>query len=117
MSDKNQKNRLMENDRVYESAIASMREGLKSGLSFSEACSIMDVTDPELRRFIEDDALKIVIAEMHYGKGTALKELSRMLRLPYAVVYEANIEMLEDAGLSAAEIYKHENFDNAVGNA
>ncbi|MDX9715650.1 MAG: hypothetical protein RBT37_09545 [Dissulfurispiraceae bacterium] len=117
MTDKSGKNRLTENDRVYESAISRMREGLKTGLSFNEACSIMDVADPELRRFIEDDALKIVIAEMHYGKGTALKKLSKMLRLPYRVVYEAHLEMLEDAGLSAAEVYKHENFDNAVGNA
>ncbi|MCE5312411.1 MAG: hypothetical protein LLF86_04585 [Nitrospiraceae bacterium] len=113
----NYKNYSPEEDRIYETAISRIREGLKGGLSFSEACSIMDVNDPELRRFIEDDALKIMIAELHYGKGTPLKDLSKMLRVSYKAVHEANLEMLEDVGITAAEIYKKNNFDGAAGNA
>lgn len=106
-----------EEDRIYEAAISRIRDGLKSGLSFSEACSIMDVNDPELRRFIEDDALKIMIAELHYGKGATLRELSKMLRVSYKAVHDANMEMLEDVGISAAEVYRKNTIDGAAGNA
>jgi len=68
-----------EEDRIYNESIAKIREGMKNGLTFGEACQVIDVTDEELKEFILDDALKIMIAELHYGKAMNLEEVARIL--------------------------------------
>lgn len=106
-----------EESKIYDEAIAKIREALKNGLNFNEACSTVDVKDVELKRFIVDDALKIMIAEMHYAKGMTLKQVADALRVPLKVIDIANIEMLQDVGITAAEVYKRSNPDNPIGNA
>jgi len=91
-------------DRIYNESIARIREGMKNGLQFGEACQSIDVADEELKGFILDDALKIMIAELHYGKGMTLEEVSSYLNVPMARISVSSLEMLEDAGITAAEL-------------
>ena len=108
-----------EEDRIYNESIAKIREGMKNGLTFGEACQVIDVTDEELKEFILDDALKIMIAELHYGKAMNLEEVARILNLPMGKVRVASLEMLEDAGIAAAELHRKNNPkpDGPAGNA
>lgn len=108
-----------EEDRIYSESIAKIREGMRNGLAFDKACQTIEVADEELREFILDDALKIMIAELHYGKGTNLEEVARILNVSMGKVSLASLEMLEDAGIAAAEQSRKENLkpNGPVGNA
>ncbi|MDI6727932.1 MAG: hypothetical protein QMD44_03265 [Thermodesulfovibrionales bacterium] len=117
MSDIKYKEYTTEESEIYEKAMARIREGLKNGLNFNEACSVVDVGDEELKRYIVDDALKVMIAEMHYAKGMALRQVADALKVPLKAIDIANMEMLEDVGITAADIYRKSNPGSPIGNA
>lgn len=106
-----------EEDKIYNEAMVKIIEGVKNGLNFDEACSNANVDDEKLREFIMDDALKVMIAEMHYIKGLSLYEVASALKVSMETVNKANLEMLEDIGIASAEFYKQNNPDRPVGNA
>lgn len=107
-----------EESAIYDAAIGCIREGLSGGLSFDEACSRAEIADPGLRVFIEDDALKIMLAEQHFAAGESLPDCAAKLGLSMTRISRAIVEMLEDAGVSAAEIYQSESEDSGpVGHA
>lgn len=106
-----------EENRIYDEAAARIREGLKNGLSFNEACSVVDVEDAELKQFVLDDMLKVMIAEMHYANGMPLAQVAEALSVPMKAINTANMEMLEDVGITAAEAYMNTNPDSSAGNA
>jgi hypothetical protein len=105
-----------EENKIYNEAMAKIMEGLRNGLSFNEACSIVNVQDKDLRGFIEDDALKIMIAEMHYTKGLSLPEVAATLRVSIETTNKANLEMLEDVGITAIDVYRLNSPDSPIGN-
>jgi hypothetical protein len=102
---------------IYEEAIRKIRKAIEDGSTFSEACSMTDVKDPELKRLIEEDALKIIIADLHYGKGVPLQQMAGSLKITLKRLNIAAAEMLEDVGTTAAAIYRQNNPDGYVGNA
>lgn len=106
-----------EENKIYQDAMRKIMEGLKNGLNFAEACNDVDVSDAELKGFITDDALKIVIADMHYNKGLGLADLASLLNISLETAEKANREMLEDVSLSSEEIHRLNNPDNRIGNA
>lgn len=106
-----------EETEIYNQAFAKIKSGLENGLSFHEACSAIDVKDGELRDFIIDDALKTAIADMHYARGFLLQQVADKLKVPLKKINSANMEMLEDAGIAAAEVYKKSNPGGPIGNA
>jgi hypothetical protein len=106
-----------EESMIYHEAMDRIMEGLQNGLAFQDACDVVQVADGELKRFIEDDALKIMIADMHYKKGVALEEIAGMLKLPTDIIIKANDEMLEDISVSSAEVFKSANPSAQFGNA
>lgn len=106
-----------EESRIYDTAVAKIRNGLKSGLSFREACSAVDVADEDLKRLIADDVLKITLAEMHFGLGTPIPQIAETLKIPMKDLNLAIAEMLDDVGITAAEEYRKNNPDMPIGNA
>ncbi len=117
MADVKYKEYSPEEDRIYTESIAKIREGMKNGLTFDKSCETIKVEDEELKGFIFDDALKIMIAELHYGKGMALEEVSKILNVPMGKVSVASLEMLEDAGIAAAKEYHKNAPTGPAGNA
>lgn len=117
MSDFKYKQYSEEEDEIYNAAMEKIRESMGNGLSFSEACSTIDVKDAELRDFIIDDALKIKIAELHFQQGLSLPKVAETLKVPLARIQTAYREMLEDVGNTAADMYLMNNPDGPVGNA
>lgn len=106
-----------EEDIIYDNAMAKIIESYENGLNYKEACSVANIEDPELRKFIFDDALKIMIADLHVSKGMTLVETSERLKVPLGKIMEAYNEMLEDVGISAADIFRLNNPDSPIGNA
>ena len=117
MADLEYKHYTEEESKLYNEAIAKIKSGLDNGLSFHEACSAVDVEDETLKGFIMDDALKVAIAEMHYGKGLLLQQVADTLKVPLKKINTAHLEMLEDAGITAAEHYRQNNPDGPIGHA
>ncbi len=85
-----------EEDRIYRKNIGMIRSNLGNGVKFDLACEFISVDDAELKKLIIDDALKIEIAELHYGKRTPLEEVSKKLGVPMERLLRANDEMVED---------------------
>lgn len=103
-------------DVVYEEAVRKIRDGvLKESLTFREAASRVVVDDRELESFIMEDALKVLIAEMHFVAGKTVKEVSSALGIPIEVVERAKNEMLKEVEAEAIEKYRSST--GQVGNA
>ena len=106
-----------EENKIYHEAMDSIMECLENGLAFADACGRLKISDKRLEEFIIDDALKIMIVDIHYNKGIPLEEVSTMLRVPMDVVKKAHSEMLEDIEISAAQVYQSIHPDSPIGNA
>jgi hypothetical protein len=90
---------------------------MKNGLTFDKACDAITVEDGELKEFILDDALKIMIAELHYGKGMSLEDVAKTLNVRMGKISVASLEMLEDAGVAAAALNRKSAPNGPAGNA
>jgi hypothetical protein len=102
---------------VYDNAMEKIIEAYQNGLSYKEACSVVNIEDPELRGFIFDDALKVMIADLHFSKGMTLPDVANRLKVSMRSIIIAYNEMLEDVGISALEEYKLINPEGPIGNA
>ena len=106
-----------EESKVYNEAMDSIMEGLQSGLSFADACVHLEIEDEKLKEFVMDDALKIMIADIHFNKGLPLEHVSSTLNVPIEAVKKAQREMLEDIEISTTQVYKSLHPDSPIGNA
>ena len=93
-------------DRIYDQAIAKMREKVAQGGTYDEACAFLADTPPDLRRVIADDFLKIVIAEEHFGARRGLDDIALFLGLEYDRVIKARDEMLNEVGEEMARQFR-----------
>lgn len=92
-----------EEDRIYKKNLEAIRSGIRAGLKFDLACGFVAVEDRELKDLIIDDALKVEIAELHYGKGLSFHDISKTLGVPMERLLKANAEMMEDVVNDAVE--------------
>lgn len=86
----------MSDDILYKKSIEIIRKNIENGQPFDLACEAISVADEKLKQTIIDDALKIEIAERHYGKNIPLTEVSKTLQVSIERIMKANEEMLED---------------------
>ena len=101
--DINYKSFSVEEDRIYRKHIELIRSNVSSGIKFDVACELIKVEDRELRDIIIDNTLKIEIAELHFGRGMTLDEVSRKLGVSMERLLNAHREMMEDVMHSAGE--------------
>jgi hypothetical protein len=106
-----------EENAIYQEVLPRILEDVKEGSSFYKACDNVRVEDKELKAFIVDDALKILIAELHYKQGCPLHDIAVQLEVPEDVINRANREMIQDVSLSASEVFRSENPDARFGTA
>lgn len=83
-------------ERVYKQCIALIRLSISNGALFDPASNAITVEDEELKNLIIADALKIEIAEMHYGKALPLSQVSEKLGVSTERLLKARTEMMED---------------------
>jgi hypothetical protein len=106
-----------EETQIYHESMDKIMKGLEKGLSFHESCSGIIIKDEQLKGFILDDALKIMIADIHYKKGLSLQHVADALQVSIDTINKANAEMLEDIEITATEAYKMNNPHGLTGNA
>lgn len=94
--DTHYKNFSEEESRIYRENIEMIRSNIGDGVKFDLACEFIAVDDKELKDMIIDDALKIEIAELHYGKRIPLIDISKKLGVGMERLLKANNEMMED---------------------
>ncbi len=102
-----------EESKIYEKAMKEIIQNIKDGMSFKDAVDSVDVKDTELKSLIEDDALKILIAELCYVSKIPFEELANMLKLPLDTIRRANFEMLEDVELTLNNTFNKKRRGNA----
>ncbi len=92
-----------EEDEIYKKSIAMIRSNIDNDVKFDLACEFIKIGDKELKDMIIDDALKIEIAELHYGKRIPLRDVAKKLGVEMERLLKANHEMMEDIVLTAEE--------------
>ncbi len=85
-----------EEDAIYRKSIEIIRSNIRNGVTFALACEFISIEDPDLKGCIIDDALKIEIAELHYGQRMPLRDVAKKLGAPVDRLLRASHEMLED---------------------
>ena len=85
-----------DDEKAYNNGMETIREGLDRGLGFDEACSGVPDEDPDLKRLIVDDFLKVTIAHLHFEKEMSAQALAAKLGLPVERVLQARQEMIDD---------------------
>jgi len=90
--------------REYERAVKKMRDELSQGRTYDHACIAMADISQEIRTFVKEDLLKIIIAEEHFGGGIEISDIALLLALPYEKVESARLALLRDM-MREAEYY------------
>jgi len=85
-----------EEEEIYDREIYILMGKIKDGMHIDEACREISTDDPEMRQIIEDDILKIIIANLHYQQGMSLEDVAKELDIELQRVKETQKIMLED---------------------
>jgi len=100
-----------QNWQVYEIAIKKLRLALSRGLTYDQACNTLTDIDHEMKSFITEDFLKILIAEEHFGSGVEIDDMALLLGLPYERLEACRTAMIEEVDQEIKEIYHHKGPD------
>jgi len=87
--------------REYEQAVRKMREELSQGRTYDHACDILAGISQEIKTFVREDFLKIIIAEEHFGAGIEISDIALLLELPYEKVESARLVLVNDMAREA----------------
>jgi hypothetical protein len=91
-----------EEGRIYEEAVNRFREAIAAGKTLRQAYENYAISDKELETVIQADFLKIMIAELHFGKGQSLEEVAKALSVSNDLIQDTKKRMLQEAGVTAA---------------
>ena len=97
-----------EESTIYEEAVNKYREAIAAGKTLKQAYESYSVEDPGLKSLIQADFLKILIAELHFGKGQPLEEVAKVLNVSPDLIKETHARMLQEAGVTAANQFGEE---------
>ena len=87
-----------EGHRVYETAVEHIRNQLAQGNTYEQACDTLTGIEQEMKQFIVEDFLKILIAEEHFGSGVDIDDMALYLGMPYEELEDAMMALLRDKG-------------------
>ena len=94
-----------EEEELYDREMNELLRLVKGGATIPDACSKIETEDPEMVQILKDDLLKIMIAELHYGKKMTLNEVARLLDVEISEVIQANEIMIEDVMYTVKETH------------
>ena len=95
-----------EESRVHHAGFKIILKGLEEGLTFDEACKGLQIVDPEMRRIIISDYLKVTIAERHFQAKESIEDVAAHLRCTVETVEKARDEMVREVQEAAHQYYK-----------
>ena len=102
-----------EEERLHDEGFAAIRAGLESGLGFAEASERVSAPDPELRRIIVDDFLKVTIAQRHFQGGESTESIARALGISAERVEFARKEMLAEVAAASVDVFRRQSGEAA----
>ena len=88
--------KIKEDEILYEQAVLKMRKEIGKGKTFAQACEILRDVRENLRPLIQDDFLKIIIAEQHFGQGRGIDDVALFLDLPYETVEASRAKIMSE---------------------
>jgi hypothetical protein len=97
-----------EEDRLHEAGVAAIRDGLAAGLGFDAACARIEAADPDLRRIIVDDFLKVTIAQRHFQGGESTEAVAAALGVSAERVEFARKEMLAEVAAASVDVFRRQ---------
>jgi len=101
-----------EEDKKYKEAVEKIKDAVKSGMGFDDACASVNIEDAGLKKIIIDDALKVLIAEMHFAQKMPAEIVAEKLKIPVERVNAARDSMLEEVKETAVKAYNRGIPDN-----
>lgn len=97
-----------DDEKIYDQAVMKIVSAVKQGVSFNEPAKLLEIDDEERKAAIADDALKVLIAEMHFTGGNSIEKLAGSFGLPLKALLAARAEMLGQVKDAALEAYMAE---------
>jgi hypothetical protein len=95
-----------EEEELYNESVRRIKSAVEKSMSFEQATGLIDVADEKLKAAIIDDALKVLIAEMHFARKKSVEDVAKALKLPPKRVAQARTEMLTEVESAAIESMK-----------
>jgi len=95
-----------EESRIHQAGFKVIFEGMQKGLGFDDACAGLQVVEPEMRRIIVSDYLKVTIAEQHFQAQRPLDEVAAELKVSVETVEAARAEMMREVEKAAIDHYR-----------
>lgn len=93
----------LELHKMYEQAIRQLRQKISRGQTYEQAFDTLSGIDHEIRAFIEDDFLKIIIAEEHFGADVPIDDMALFLGLPTRRLEACRDSLLKDMHFESTE--------------
>ncbi len=85
-----------EEEKIYDREIKRLQKLIAEGATYDDACKTLTLNDPEMRQVIADDLLKVLIAELHYGKKKSFEQIAESLGLKVSDIKNMHRIMIED---------------------
>jgi hypothetical protein len=85
-----------EEEKIYDSEIKRLQKLIAEGATYNDACNTLTLNDPEMRQVIADDLLKVLIAELHYGKKKSFEQIAESLGVAVSDIQKMHRIMIED---------------------
>jgi hypothetical protein len=95
-----------EQDKVYDSVIAHLTEGVAKGLPWKKVADSVQMNDKKFKAVILDDFLKITIAQRHFQGGEGLKQVAKSLKVPMDLLIELRAAMIEEVSEASVKVYQ-----------
>ncbi|HEY5999676.1 MAG TPA: hypothetical protein VI078_10305 [bacterium] len=102
-----------EEERLHAEGFAAINAAMAAGLAFDAACARIDVADPDLRRIIIDDFLKVTIAQRHFQGGESTEQVAGALGIPVERVEFARKEMLAEVAAASVDVFRRQSGQGA----
>jgi hypothetical protein len=94
-----------EEEKLYDNAFDELRKSMELGYTMAEALSSLDIKDSELKRIIELDFLKTLIADMYYSKRKTFEDIAQALDVPLEKIQAVHKDMVQDVANTARSVY------------
>lgn len=97
-----------EEEALYDESVRRIKSAVEKSMSFEQATGLIDVPDERMKAAIIDDALKVLIAEMHFARKKSVEDVAKALKLPPKRIQQARAEMLAQVEQAAIDAMKSE---------
>src|SRR3989338_7161316 len=70
-----------EEDKKYKETVEKIKDAVKSGMGFDQACASVNIEDAGLKKIIIDDALKVLLADMYFMQKLSTDKIAETLKI------------------------------------